>query len=464
MIRRIFVFAMLLGCLFKSSGIDYDTLSNDLVEWKKDCYAQSNQNPISSQINFYTVKFEKILSNGPEIASFLMQKFKDGNGELIVFFPRLFKVTFDSYFDGQKKIWIFPDYPKYVYYPTGFHPHKQKENDDSIWCYWWNNGRKLTIKLFEKKYKEFHCSRGFISDFKYHHGFSSKVFHLKRRSDPNNDIQRKFLDEMKHIFKTVDLELIINCDETGWKLFPKGILTWGETGVDNVARLSTINDKSQVTVLASITAAGTKLPLLFVAQGKTSQVESTQIGDVDYHWKCHSESGWMTDEVFKFYLMKLREHLGHDKTIHLVMDLYPAHMTSDVDKLAEELNFKLHIIPAGMTDVYQPLDRRVFGPLKAKARKFFRQRNHLGQPLKATKSDAFQDMCRAWESVTSFLVLSAWSIYVEDEDESPEKKENEALRAHHRDYVKQIREESIRKRIETRRCSLEDEGYKPLEL
>ena len=315
-----------------------------------------------------------------------------------------------------------------------------------------------------KKYKEFHCSRGFITDFKYHHGFSSKVFHLKRRSDPNNDIQRKFLDEMKHIFKTVDLELIINCDETGWKLFPKGILTWGETGVDNVARLSTINDKSQVTVLASITAAGTKLPLLFVAQGKTSQVESTQIGDVDYHWKCHSESGWMTDEVFKFYLMKLREHLGHDKTIHLVMDLYPAHMTNDVYKLAEELNFKLHIIPAGMTDVYQPLDRRVFGPLKAKARKFFRQRNHLGQPLKATKLDACQDMCRAWESVTSYLVLSAWSIYVEDEDASPEKKENEALRAHHRDYVKQIREESIRKRIETRRSNLEDEGYKPIEL
>ena len=89
------MFAMLLGCLFKSSGIDYDTLSNDLVEWKKDCYDQSNQNPISSQINFNTVKFEKILSNGPEIASFLMQKFKDGNGELIVFFPNLFLIKND---------------------------------------------------------------------------------------------------------------------------------------------------------------------------------------------------------------------------------------------------------------------------------------------------------------------------------------------------------------------------------
>ena len=315
-----------------------------------------------------------------------------------------------------------------------------------------------------KKYKEFHCSRGFIADFKYHHGFSSKVFHLKRRSEPNDEIQRKFLEEMRNLFKEVDLELIINCDETGWKLFPKGILTWGETGVDNVTRLSTINDKSQVTVLASITAAGTKLPLLFVAQEKTSQVEASQIGDVDYHWKCHSESGWMTDDVFKFYLMKLREHLGHDKTIHLVMDLYPAHMTDEVYSLAEQLNFKLHIIPAGMTDVYQPLDRMVFGALKSKARKYFRLRNHRGDPLKATKADACQDMCSAWESVSLYLVTHAWSIYVEDEDVSPEKKERDALMAHHRNIVKQIREESIRKRVETRRSYLEDDGYKPWEL
>ena len=34
-----------------------------------------------------------------------------------------------------------------------------------------------------KKYKEFHCSAGFITDFKYHHMLLSKVFHLKRRSD-----------------------------------------------------------------------------------------------------------------------------------------------------------------------------------------------------------------------------------------------------------------------------------------
>lgn len=167
-----------------------------------------------------------------------------------------------------------------------------------------------------KKYKPFHCSRGFINDFKYHHGFSSKVFHLKRRADPNNEVEQKFQQEMKSLFETVDPELILNCDETGWKLFPSHILTWAETGVDNVTRQSTVNDKAQVTVLATISAAGTKFPLLFIAQGKTAVVEESQIGDVGFHWKSHSESGWMTDEVFKLYLMRLRQHLRHDNTVH----------------------------------------------------------------------------------------------------------------------------------------------------
>ena len=87
-----------------------------------------------------------------------------------------------------------------------------------------------------KKYKEFHCSAGFIADFKYHHGFSSKVFHAKRRSNPNNEVEKKFLADMSNLFATVDHELIINVDETGWRLFPKGILTWGQTGRYNTSR------------------------------------------------------------------------------------------------------------------------------------------------------------------------------------------------------------------------------------
>ena len=225
---------------------------------------------------------------------------------------------------------------------------------------------------------DFNCSAGFIADFKYHHGFTSKVFHIKRRSIPNSEIEKKFLDEMRALFKEVPPEFILNCDETGWKLFPKGILTWGEVGRDNTTRQANFNDRAQVTVLATISASKEKYPLLFIAQGRSKQVEDSQIGDVGYHWRTSTESGWVNEEAFSFYLMKLREHVGHDETLHLIMDLYPAHMKPEIKELAVSLNIKLYIIPAGATDLYQPLDRRVFGAMKAKARRLFKARNTAG--------------------------------------------------------------------------------------
>ena len=304
-----------------------------------------------------------------------------------------------------------------------------------------------------KQFKEFHCSRGFIVDFKYHHNFSSKVFHIKRRANPNSPIEQKFLKEMANLFEHVPLSRILNADETGWKLFPKGILSWGETGIDNMSRQGSVSDKSQVTVLATIAADYTKLPLLFVAQGKTEQVESSQIGDIGYHWKTHTESGWVNDVAFSFYLHKLRQHFNDDEPLHLIMDLYPSHMTKQVLDDAKDLNIILHIIPAGMTDFYQPLDRKVFGVVKAKARKFFRQRHSKESHIKGTKLEACQDMIAAWEGVARTVISSAWEIYTENADEIPkikEKEEHEQLLRHHREFVENTRKEKIQKRIETR--------------
>ena len=304
-----------------------------------------------------------------------------------------------------------------------------------------------------KKFKNFSCSAGFISDFKYHHRFSSKSFHIKRRSDPTEEIQKKFMLDMKKLFDTVPIDRILNADETGWKLMPKGILTWGETGVDNISKQALINDKTQITVLATISAANTKLPLLFIAQGKTQLVENTQLGDVAHHWKFHTESGWMTDEAFQFYLHRLREYFEDDEPIHLIIDLYPAHMTDQIYKDAQDLNIHLHVIPAGMTDLYQPLDRKVFGSLKSKARHLFKQRHELGKPINVTKRDACQDVIRAWEGISYHNLEAAWEIYTEDSFDlpsiGPANKDS-----HHYQNVCARRNEMFRKRSERRRQNI----------
>jgi hypothetical protein len=67
---------------------------------------------------------------------------------------------------------------------------------------------------------------------------------------------------------------IINCEERSSLLNPNCILTWAQTK-------TTGNEKENITVVASVTAAGDKFPLQFMAGGETVRVEGTQIGSVD---------------------------------------------------------------------------------------------------------------------------------------------------------------------------------------
>ena len=159
------------------------------------------------------------------------------------------------------------------------------------------------------------------------------------------------------------------------------------------------------------------------------------------------------------------EYFDDDEPIHLVLDLYPSHMTDQVRQYAAALGIIFHIIPAGMTDYYQPLDRKIFGILKAKARKFFRKRNSGETTLKATKIEACTDMIAAWEGITRAAVGSEWEIYTDEDAFCPteeERKRKEQLMSYHRDFVENLRKEKRSARVESNfRDSM---GYKDITL
>ena len=79
------------------------------------------------------------------------------------------------------------------------------------------------------------------------------------------------------------------------------------------------------------------------------------------------------------------------------MDVFKAHITPAAKQAAEDNNIKIHLIPAGMTDEYQPLDKRIFGPMKSHARKMFRLAIRENPDLKRTKKDACAEIVRCWE-------------------------------------------------------------------
>ena len=173
------------------------------------------------------------------------------------------------------------------------------------------------------------------------------------------------------------------------------------------------NEKENITALCAITCSGTKLPMMLIASGKTPRVEESQLGDISPHWPAHSVSGWTTEDVFLQYLNHLSEYFNNEE-VHLILDVYTAHRTASVKEIAEALHIHLYFIPPGCTDLLQPLDVKVFGSLKAKARALFRKRYQGQNTPKVTTRDAVENLIAAWESIGENTCEEAWCIYSEE--------------------------------------------------
>ena len=139
---------------------------------------------------------------------------------------------------------------------------------------------------------------------------------------------------MQCLLESGDHDCILNCGEASWKLYPGNILTWAKCRSESVTISIHGDEKACLTVLANITANGGKLPLYFLASGKTAMTEESQLGDVCGHWSNHGDHGWETSETFQTCLMHLREHFG-DRMLHLVLDKHTPLKTVDVVTLTE---------------------------------------------------------------------------------------------------------------------------------
>lgn len=266
----------------------------------------------------------------------------------------------------------------------------------------------------------FKCSNKFIRQFKMRHGFSSRKSHFKRRPivDPNSPYILKFIQEIDQLLSIDKPNYhVLNMDETNFLTIPNGLTTWAEKGTDAViAEYQAGNDKQAMTVLATIDSEGNKYPLLYVAKGKTNRVEKTQIGNVEGHYKCHSKSGWSTNEVMRRYIDFIVYYFQTVKyednpEIHIVLDVYASHHSDETKQYAADKGVFLHYIPAGCTDLFQPLDRVIFAIVKARARYYFRLRFQNSANMKFGIKEASEDFAMAWNMITEKDVMKAWAHF-----------------------------------------------------
>jgi hypothetical protein len=133
------------------------------------------------------------------------------------------------------------------------------------------------------------------------------------------------------------------------------------------------SEKTSFTALGAISAAGRKLPLWVVAKGRTHGCELKFGNHPDVPIR-HTEKGWATENLIVEYIEWLHREVAEGFPCILIMDVYPCHRTDRVLAAADTNDVELLFVPAGATGRFQPMDPRIFGELKARARAEFARR------------------------------------------------------------------------------------------
>ena len=92
------------------------------------------------------------------------------------------------------------------------------------------------------------------------------------------------------------------------------------------------------------------------------------------HFNNHmQESLKLIYEIITFYVEKERERidLGEEQQALSIIDVFSGQMTDPAIEKLKESNIKLTMVPANMTNLFQPLDLTVNGSAKAFLKKKF---------------------------------------------------------------------------------------------
>jgi hypothetical protein len=124
----------------------------------------------------------------------------------------------------------------------------------------------------------------------------------------------------------------------------------------------------------------------------------------------HSGSGWATEGVIIESIEWLHREIANGNPCALVLDVYPSHRADRVIAIAEANDVELLFVPAGGTGRFQPMDRRIFGELKARPRAEFGKR--LWREGSETIDDAtsVDILEKCWAAIPSENIKKAWNV------------------------------------------------------
>jgi hypothetical protein len=269
--------------------------------------------------------------------------------------------------------------------------------------------------------KSFTCTRCFLAGFMKRNGLSYRKNRTARRPAIRAEEVTSMFARIREISPENE-DRLVNIDESFWLVLQPPKKTICFKGVESVHTMIEGDPKAGFTFIGAITKSGRKLPLYIIAKGKTHvchkqfggpQDHPNHIEDVDFRID-HSETGWVTQCVFNNYLRWLKTLLPPGESL-VLLDQYPTHFSSRTMAVAASIEGGMELIPVpkGGTGAYQPLDRRIFGNLKAKGAASWGA-EYLRDPLEmavASKPIALRLLLETWDQISPEHITDAWSIF-----------------------------------------------------
>ena len=197
---------------------------------------------------------------------------------------------------------------------------------------------------------------------------SPSTLSLSRASASTRECIDCYFDILEDVLDVNELHdqpsLIFNMDETGFPLDPSPLKTIHKRGDKNPISV-TSGSKTQVTVVACVSASGQTIPPLIIWKRRTmspdmavAEIPGTQYG--------FSDSGWMKAKLFDSWFRKqFLRYAPASRPLLLLLDGHSSHYCPDTLKVAAENGVIIFALPPNTTHLTQPLDKGVFGPFKA---------------------------------------------------------------------------------------------------
>jgi transposase-like protein len=271
----------------------------------------------------------------------------------------------------------------------------------------------------ESRFKPTQLSRSFITAFKHRHGVTRSQFRSRSRTleapaeswDDDVEAACEFIEKFDHFAATISPHLIVNVDET--PAYVKNAPSHANHFANSPRPWQWIraSSRQKVTVLASITAAGSTLKPTIVAKGRTQRCEINfaKLAKRSAFLQ-HTESGLTTSQSFVEFIEAVIVPHTKDQPSLLVLDQWPAHLTQSVQDCCSSHHISLLEVPARATSVLQPLDVGVFGVAKKKIGAQYKESMFLKIWTEDDKWESTIECVRALLRVDAQTVLRAWQL------------------------------------------------------